>query len=92
MPPKPPHEKHGKHKPPVPPKPPHEMPGHEPPHLKHKKLNKEALFRALAIGTIFTIIVYGALNYVGITINIILPVIAPVWAGSTTLLYTHYKQ
>ena len=82
---------HGKHKPPheLHHEPPHEPP--LPPHLKHDGENKNALLKGVVAGSALTLIVALILFYAGIKIEIVLPVIAPVWVGSITLLYNHWK-
>ena len=88
-PPKPPHEMHG---PKPPPKPPHEKhppkPHHKPPHERAK----EGLWKNLGISVLFgsaiTLILAVIQHFMGIPINVILPVSAPIWVGSTTLIFT----
>lgn len=40
-------------------------------------------------GIVLTAIVSVVLIQFGISINVVLPVAAPVWAGSTTLIYNY---
>ncbi|MFH0922592.1 MAG: hypothetical protein V1811_00870 [Candidatus Micrarchaeota archaeon] len=82
MPPKPPHlRKHPPHGPPP-----------SPPHLMHAKENKGVLAKAVVTGTTFSLAVALILFYSGIKLEVILPVIAPVWVGSITLVYSHWKR
>ena len=88
---------------PTPPPPPHpHIPG-PPPHdnkpisppldsLPHHQAPKEkrgkSLMAAIIIGTILAIIVGLILRYFEISVNIILPVLAPIWVGTITLIYS----
>ena len=86
-------------KPPLPPLPPHHLnpqdekpisppldslPYHHPPRGKKSK----SLLFAVIFGSLFTIIVGYVLFLFGISINVILPVLAPVWVGVITLIYS----
>ena len=94
--PPPPHIPPEEHKP-GPPKPPH-PPG--PPLSRatpsetkgsreaHKKKSGKALFLGLILGTLIVLVVGAILYYLSISINVILPVLAPIWVGSVTLGYT----
>lgn len=78
-------------------KPPHLLhnPPHEhalPPHLRHAVEGKNALLKGVVVGSALTLVVGLILFYAGIKIEVVLPVIAPVWVGSITLLYNHWKQ
>lgn len=78
--------KRSKH--PKPPHPPHELP----PHLRNKKLDVKLLGVSIAIATAFCIVLGGLMAYANLGLNVILPVLAPVWVGGATLWYsTHSK-
>jgi len=66
-------------------------PGIKPPHQPYKK-KKGLLMMSLIIGTIITIIIGLILNYYKISVNVILPVLAPIWVCSITLIYTINKD
>jgi len=84
MPPKPPHlHEH-------PPHPPHGTPT-VPPHLMHAKENKSVLLKSFLAGSALTLAVGLILLNAKVELNIVLPAIAPVWVGSITLLYNHWK-
>ena len=59
-----------------------------PHHKKPEEKKGGALIYGLLFGTIITAIVGGALWYFGISVNVILPVLAPIWVGSITLVYS----
>ena len=78
------------------PVPPGENPRHipappEPPHGFHYSKTK-----ALLLGLILAFIVSGLTGYAmlffGIEINVVLPVLAPIWVGVLTLTYTILKS
>lgn len=79
------------------PPPPH-LPGHPPPppdnphKLPPHQSKKGKLIWALLTGTIVTAFIGFLLNLFDISINVILPVLAPIWVGSTTLIYTVTKD
>lgn len=60
--------------------------------LPHHKAPKEkkgkSLMMAIIFGTILAAIVGVVLRYFEISINIILPVLAPIWIGVITLIYS----
>ncbi|MFH0835563.1 MAG: hypothetical protein V1834_00170 [Candidatus Micrarchaeota archaeon] len=87
----PPLPPHKKGKPPKPGEYGHPLP-HQPPHLRDKQLNKSVLLKSVLVGTALTLIVGLILFFAGIKIEVVLPVIAPVWVGSITLLYNHWKH
>jgi len=64
--------------------PPHELPPHE----RRKKFLGKRVLGAVLAGLIITFVVSLALYFFNIPITTILPVAAPVWAGTTTLAYT----
>ncbi len=78
--------------------PPPKLPG-EPPKLPHEhpKLPPHRpkggkIFWAVLTGTITAAFVGFMLNLFNISINVILPVLAPIWVGSITLIYTITKD
>lgn len=77
-----------------PPKLPHEPPPlpHEHPKLPphHRKSGK--LFWAFLTGSIVTAFIGFFLSLFNISINVILPVLAPIWVGSITLIFTVTKE
>jgi hypothetical protein len=81
----------------MPPKPPHlrKHPPHGPlplpPHLMHAKENKGVLLKSFLAGSALTLVVGAVLLAAKVESNVVLPVIAPVWVGSITLLYNHWK-
>ncbi len=80
----------------MPPKPPHGPGPHPGPPHERKKLfgifTARSLIFGLILGTIITGIMGLVLNYFAISINVILPVLAPIWVGSITLSYTILNQ
>lgn len=83
----------GPHHPHHPPRPEDEKPISPPlPSLPYHKPAKErkgkSLLMAVIFGTLFTIIVGFTLFLFNISINVILPVLAPIWVGSATLIYS----
>ena len=84
--------------PPQPPRPPHPpVPDHKPlapalnsiPHNAPPQESKtRSLLFAVVSGSILSLIVGILLAYFKISINVILPVLAPVWVGSITLIYS----
>ena len=83
-----PHKAPPPHKLPAePPKLPHEHPKLPPPHHKKGKI-----FWAFLTGTIATVFIGFFLSLFDISINVILPVLAPIWVGSITLIYTITKD
>lgn len=79
------------HKPPAPPhlheppRPPHEL--HEAPHERKKRFWGKRIAISVLTGIVVTAVVSIALWAAGISVNVILPVAAPVWAGSTSLVW-----
>ena len=72
-------------KPSLPPPPPLKpLPGHHP--LRENK--KKALLVALLIGSVITVAAGVGLYLLDISINVILPVLAPIWIGTITLIYS----
>ncbi|MFH1587273.1 MAG: hypothetical protein ABID38_05425 [Candidatus Diapherotrites archaeon] len=65
-------------------------------HHKDRKFlgifNARNLFISIIIGSVVALIVGLVLNYFAISINVILPVLAPIWVGSITLSYTALNQ
>jgi len=72
-------------KPVSPPPPPH-------PIKQDHKVKRSSLIKSIIIGTFLAGLVGFILNQFNININVILPVIAPVWIGSTTLFYQVFKE
>jgi len=95
MPPKP-HEKpaHSSASAPPKPQPPKHGP-HKPPHSPHGKFHYSTS-KAVAIGLVLAFIVSAVAGYAmlsfGISVNVILPVLAPIWVGVLTLSYTILKS
>ncbi|NUM25317.1 MAG: hypothetical protein HUU49_01680 [Candidatus Buchananbacteria bacterium] len=60
------------------------------PSLAHNRPvnKKKSLLTAVLIGTIITGLCAGALSFFNISIEVILPVLAPIWVGSITLIYS----
>ena len=79
----------------MPPKPPHEQgprPPHPPPHEAAKKGRCKKILVGIAVGTIVAFIAGLTMHFFGISINVILPVLAPVWVGVTTLVFMALSQ
>jgi len=85
--------------PPKPPLPPHlhnkgegiphpPKPLHEPPHERKKKFLGKRVILSVLIGLTVTFVLSLILWLSSISINVILPVAAPVWVGTTTLTYS----
>jgi len=61
--------------------------------FKFKKQNPfELMFLSLAIASISCIGLVLLLSFFALPVNIILPVVAPIWIGSTTLIFTVWKD
>ena len=84
-------------KPPLPPHPgePHGPPGHgppgsghEPPHERRKRFWGKRLVISVVAGTVVTFALSLILYVFQISINVILPVAAPIWVGMTSLTYS----
>ncbi|MFH1545223.1 MAG: hypothetical protein ABIE23_04015 [archaeon] len=88
MPPKPPLKPPLHEAPPKSPHPPPHKPPHEPPHERRKKFLGKRVIYSVGIGLIVTFVLSLVLWIFNIPINVILPVAAPVWAGTTTIAYT----
>jgi len=79
-------------------KPPHHSPESKKPlappleslpyHQVVKENKGKTLIIALIFGSLATLIIGLVLKYFDISINIILPVLAPIWVGSITLIYS----
>ncbi|MAF14195.1 MAG: hypothetical protein CMI53_04890 [Parcubacteria group bacterium] len=84
------------HRPPAPPHPAgdiNEQPISPPleslPHQKPPKDNKaKTLIIAIIFGSILTVAMGFILKFIGISVNVILPVLAPIWVGTITLIYS----
>lgn len=72
---------------PVPPPP----AAHQPAFL-HQRVKRSSLFKSIIAGTVVAGLVGLILNQLKININVILPVIAPIWVGSMTLFYQVFKE
>lgn len=59
---------------------------------KVKKKGFALLFVSLSVGTFISVILALILVYLKLSTNVILPVIAPVWIGSTTLIFMAWKE
>ena len=81
MPPKPPH---------LPPHLPHEPP--LPPHLRKKNIDVSLLGVSLALASVFCFLLGAVLFYFAIGLNVILPVLAPVWVGGISLWYSSHSK
>ena len=57
-------------------------------HQSFKENKKQSLMIAVIFGSFVTIIAALVLVYFKISVNVILPVLAPIWVGSITLLYS----
>lgn len=83
---------------PLPPVPPHHHPDNIKPlsplleslpyNQKVQENKLKSLTIALIFGSFITLILGLVLKFFSISINIILPVLAPVWVGSITLIYS----
>ena len=60
------------------------LPHHKPPEKKKIK----SFIVALLLATILAVTVGFILHYFHISINVILPVLAPIWIGTITLFYS----
>jgi uncharacterized membrane protein len=58
------------------------LPYHQP--IKTRR-HAKILVISILLGTIFTVVLGLILGYFKISINVILPVLAPIWVGSITL-------
>ena len=76
------------------PHPPPPPPNHLSPHPKapHKKRSIKALALGFLIGTIIAGIIGGILCVSDLSVNIVLPVLAPIWVGSVSLFYSVLKD
>ncbi|MBU1131536.1 hypothetical protein KJ840_05400 [Patescibacteria group bacterium] len=65
-----------------------------PPHHQplHQKFKKGVLIKSIILGAILAALVGLMLNFFQISINVILPVLAPIWVGSITLFYQVFKE
>lgn len=72
-----------------------------PPHLEHPKPigpdhqlpsgnnhKIKVILAALLIATLVALVIGVVLHFVGVKIDVILPVLAPIWVGAITLVYT----
>lgn len=73
------------------PEPPFPKPPH-PPKPPHKERSPKALLLGLLLGSFITAIVGLILRMSEISINVILPVLAPIWVGSITLVYSVFRE
>ena len=87
------------HQAPPPPPPPHEHkkpispPLDSLPYQQAPRSHKlKALVLAVIVATIFTAVVGFILYYFYIPVNVILPVLAPIWVGSITLFYSLFSK
>lgn len=67
------------------------------PSLPHHKAVKEGKGRTLVLSIIFGTLISAMVGFIlfilNISINVILPVLAPIWVGSITLIYSvNYKH
>ncbi|PIT92001.1 MAG: hypothetical protein COU08_04715 [Candidatus Harrisonbacteria bacterium CG10_big_fil_rev_8_21_14_0_10_42_17] len=90
-PPPPPFHDHEKDPHPPPPQPggplgPHH--GKKPPHEKNRHGTGKRIAWSITIGTVVTIIISYIIYAIGIAINVVLPVAAPILVGSITLTYS----
>lgn len=76
------------HKPPEPGHPPHPKPSKE----GTGKNRVKAIVLSVALGTVVALIAGLALNFFQIQINVILPVLAPIWIGVTSLAFMELRQ
>lgn len=74
------------------PPPPPQGPLHDNQKGPHKKRSLKALVLGFLIGTIITGIIGGILWVSEISVNVVLPVLAPVWVGSVSLFYSVLKE
>lgn len=75
-----------------PPKPlPHEPLPH-PPKPPHKKRSPKTLLIGFLTGTVLTALIGLILWMLEISINVILPVLAPIWVGSVSLVYSVFRE
>jgi len=59
------------------------------PYHQAAKVNKtKSLLLAVIFGTLLAIIIGFILNYFNLSINVIMPVLAPIWVGSITLIHS----
>ncbi|MBU1149069.1 hypothetical protein KKI23_03185 [Patescibacteria group bacterium] len=78
--------------------PPPKLPGeplklpHEHPKLPPHRKKSGKLIWAIITGSVATAFVGFFLNLFNIPINVILPVLAPIWVGSITLIYSVNKE
>jgi hypothetical protein len=75
-----------------PPPPPHQGPPSHNQKGPHKKRSLKALLLGFFIGTVITGIIGGILWVSDIPVNVVLPVLAPVWVGSVSLFYSVLKD
>lgn len=76
-------------------KPPQEVrPVPPPPHFPHQPLKArgQQFIKSVLIGSLFAVIVGLVLKNFHIRIEVILPVLAPIWVGSISLLYSILKE
>ncbi len=74
------------------PPPPRQGPPHHDQKGPHKKRSSKALTLGFFIGTIIAGIIGGILWVSDISVNVVLPVLAPVWVGSASLFYSVLKD
>lgn len=70
----------------------HELPGRPFEPRFARTPHRNMLGRATIFGTIFAGVVWVILAIADISVNVILPVIAPIWIGSITLLYAVLRR